>query len=117
MPVRLRSGTQVVVGTSVVVVGTSVVVVGTSVVVGAIVVVVVVVVVVVGIGTALPLKKVTALAQAGAGRRLRSTAASAVGAVPQLAGRQAARLPAAAHCSIWACRPLMVLSTQRTPYR
>ena len=55
--------------------------------------------------------------EAGAGRGLRSTAASAVGAVPQLAGRQAARLPAAARCSICACRPLMVLSTQRTPYR
>jgi hypothetical protein len=36
---------------------------------------------------------------------------------PQLAGPQAARLAAAARCSIWACRPLMVLSTQRTPYR
>ena len=55
--------------------------------------------------------------EAGAGRGLRSTAASAVGAVPQLAGRQAARLAAAARCSIWAWRPLMVLSTQRTPYR
>ena len=55
--------------------------------------------------------------QAGAGRGLRSTAASAVGAVPQLAGRQAASLPAAARCSIYACRPRMVLSTRRTPYR
>ena len=55
--------------------------------------------------------------EAGAGRDLRSTAASAVGAVPQLAGRQAARLAAAARCSIWAWRPLMVFSTQRTPYR
>ena len=36
---------------------------------------------------------------------------------PGGAGRQVARLPAAARCSICACRPLMVLSTQRTPYR
>lgn len=53
--------------------------------------------------------------EADAGRGLRSTAASAVPAARR--GGQAARLPAAARCSIRACRPLMVLSTQRTPYR